>query len=174
MGDRVTVRVGPEYTDAIEEMENQGFAENDSEAHRELLDAGMSVYGFQDSAEYDGVLKEKHRNAIDDMVKKDLAEDGYDALSELLTAGMHAYGYRNGDYTETALKRLSAEFSKAFAWVGVGWLALTLLFPVQFRIGSVFAFSAALACSGMYVLLDRHEPKFTNRLRRLLGGGESA
>jgi hypothetical protein len=127
MADRTSVRLEPKQTNAIEDMESRGLADNKAEAHRELL-----------------------------------------------TAGMHAYGYRNGDYTETALKRLSAEFSKAFAWVGVGWLALTLLFPVQFRLGSVFAFSAALACSGMWVLLDRHEPKFTNGLKRVFGGGESA
>jgi hypothetical protein len=77
-------------------------------------------------------------------------------------------GYLNGN-GNTTLKWVSKEFSRAFGWIGVAWLALTLAYPVGFRLGAVFAFSAALACSGLYALLDTHEPHISRKLGKLLG-----
>lgn len=65
----------------------------------------------------------------------------------LLAAGMREFGYEAGQYHgESRLSWIAGEFARAFAWIGVAWLALTALFPVVWRMGAIFALLASLAC----------------------------
>lgn len=115
-------------------------------------------------------LEKEERDAIKDMDDRNVADNKSEAHRKLLRAGMSKYGYQNGQMTETALKRVSAEFGRAFFWLGVGWLALTLVAPVEYRLGAVFAFFAAAACSGLYVGLERHEPQVSEWISTLKPG----
>lgn len=124
-------------------------------------------------AESRGVRLEKsHREAIKDMVDaRGIADNGNEAIKQLLDAGMREYGYRNGaENGDTTLKRLTAEFARAFTWIGIAWLTLTMLLPVGFRLGAAFAFFAALGCFAVYVALDRREPRVSKWIMGAFGG----
>jgi len=46
MGDKYTVRLPTRHEEAVEDMQERNDADSDSEALRELLDAGMAQYGY--------------------------------------------------------------------------------------------------------------------------------
>lgn len=109
-----------------------------------------------------------HREALEDYADDGNADSPSEALRQTSQAELARQGYLNGN-GNTTLKWASKEFSRAFAWIGVAWLAFTFTAPVEYRLGAVFALSAALACSALYVLLDTHEPHISERLGKILG-----
>jgi hypothetical protein len=119
-------------------------------------------------------LEKQQRDGLEAVVEHGGADNESEAARRLINAGMAELGYGDGAPAESPLKQLSAEFGRAFAWVGVAWLAITLVAPVELRLGAVFAFAAALGCSVLYVVFDKHEPGISAALKRLFGGGESA
>lgn len=120
-------------------------------------------------------LEKQQRDAIDDVLDDGEADNESEAARTLINAGMAKLGYgTTNHHTDTPLKQLAAEFGRAFAWIGIGWLAFTFSAPVEWRLGAVFAFAAAFGCTGLYVVLEKHEPKVSNSLKRLIGRGEQA
>lgn len=115
-------------------------------------------------------LEKAHREAIKDMVDRGKVDNASEAHKQFLSEGMRQFGYEYGEYADTRLQAVAGEFARAFAWIGVGWLALTLLLPVGFRLGSVGAFSASLACVVIYRVLEQHEPNVSRRLSGLFRG----
>lgn len=115
----------------------------------------------------------EHESCIEDMVDRGIADSGSEAHRLLLNEGMRQYGYAAGECRDTRLKWLCREFARAFAWVGIAWLALTLFFPVGFRVGAIFAVWASLGCVVLLFVLDRHEPAVSQRIARICRG-ESA
>jgi len=109
-----------------------------------------------------------HREALEDYADDGHADSQSEALRQTSQAELARRGYLNGN-GNTKLKWLTKEFSRAFVWIGVAWLALTVAFPVEFRMGAVFALFAAVSCSGLYVVLDTHEPRVSEKLNGLLG-----
>lgn len=118
-------------------------------------------------------LEKEERDAIEHMEETNRADNLSEAHRKLLRAGMREYGYENGNMTETALKRFSAEFARAFVWIGLAWLGVTVVAPVEYRLGAVFALFAAVGSSGVYVALDRHEPRVSEWFSGLRGGGKA-
>jgi len=57
MADRKTVRLEKQHLDAIEDMDGSDVADNESEAHRMLLKAGMHEYGFRNGDYTDTTLR---------------------------------------------------------------------------------------------------------------------
>lgn len=112
-------------------------------------------------------------DALEEMQRCGDADNYSEALRRATKTGLQELGYQNGENADTTLKWLSGEFARAFAWIGIAWVGLTLLLPIRYRVGAVFAVFAAAGCSGLYVALDQHEPGVTNWMRGLLGG-ESA
>lgn len=119
-------------------------------------------------------------DVVDDLQDRGLADDTSDAIRRLAHAGMQDYGYQNGTHYQTpshqasGLQTAAGEFARAFAWVGIAWLALTLMFPIEIRLGAVFAFAAALGCSGLYVVLENHEDHVKTIVKRVFRRGDNA
>jgi hypothetical protein len=57
MAERKSVRLEKQQLDAIEDMVDRGIADNASEAHRELLNAGKREYGYKNGNFTDTALK---------------------------------------------------------------------------------------------------------------------
>jgi len=111
----------------------------------------------------------EHQDALEEYVNDGNADSVSEAVRQTSQAELARQGYLNGN-GNTTLKWVSKEFSRAFAWIGVAWLAFTFALPVQYRLGAIAALSAALACSGLYALLDTHEPHVSQKLVSLFGG----
>lgn len=118
-------------------------------------------------------LDKSQRETLRAMVEEGEVDNPSEAARRLIDAGA-AELRGDRDTGPGPMASVAAEFSRAFAWVGIGWLAVTLLFPVEIRLGAVFAFAAAVGCSGLYVVLERHEPRVRRALSGVFGGGESA
>jgi len=109
-----------------------------------------------------------HRQALEEYKDDGHADSPSEALRQTSQAELARQGYLNGN-GNTTLKWLTKEFSRAFVWIGVAWLALTSLAPIEYRMGAVFALFAAVGCSGLYVVLDNREPRISEKIGRLLG-----
>jgi len=57
MAEHKSVRLEKQQLDAIEDMDTQNIADNESEAHRMLLNAGMQEYGFTNGDYTDTTLR---------------------------------------------------------------------------------------------------------------------
>lgn len=102
--------------------------------------------------------------SFEQMQRDGRASSRSEAIRIASKRGLEELGYRAGRRQETTLKRIAAEVTRALAWIALAWLALTALFPVEYRIGALFAAFAALGSAGLYYLLDRHEPAVSRRL----------
>lgn len=87
-----------------------------------------------------------HREALQRMVDSGEADSASEALRQTSYADLARRGYLNGS---RGVERAAEEFGKAFGWVGVGWLAVTAIYPVEYRVGAVFALVASVACFGV-------------------------
>jgi hypothetical protein len=116
-------------------------------------------------------LDKNHRDAIEHLVDHGEADNPSDAAKQLIHDGATRRGIWNGPRTATAtgtgLKRIAAEFTRAFTWIGIALLALTIFYPIEYRLPAVFAFFAALGCSALYVAVDQYEDALDRALRRL-------
>jgi len=83
-------------------------------------------------------------DATDTLVQDGVYSDKSEAIRQLARAELSRQGVLGG--SRGSLSKVADEFAKAFAWIGVGWLALTVVYPVEYRLGAVFAFVAALGC----------------------------
>jgi len=86
-----------------------------------------------------------HREALDAMVDAGEADSKSEALRQTSQSDLARRGYLNGTH-KPRLSGIADEFAKAFAWIGIGWLGVTMLYPVGYRLGAVFAFLAAFGC----------------------------
>jgi len=112
-------------------------------------------------------LDRQHRDALTKAEQRGNADNRSDAAKSLIQAGAEKKGYWNGTATGRSVKRLAAEFGRAFAWVGIVILALTLFAPIEYRWPAVFAFFAAFGCSSLYVAVDQYEDRLDRALKRL-------
>ena len=112
-------------------------------------------------------LDKQHRDALTAAEQRENADSRSDAAKSLIQAGAEQKGYWNGTAVGRGLKRLAAEFGRAFAWVGIAILALTIFAPVEFRWPAVFAFFAAFGCSSMHLVVDQYEERLDRALRQL-------
>jgi len=112
-------------------------------------------------------LDRQHREALTAAERRENADNRSDAAKSLIQAGAERKGYWNGTAAGRGVKRLAAEFGRAFAWIGIAILALTVFAPVEFRWPAVFAFFAAFGCSALYVAADTYEERLDRALRRL-------
>lgn len=119
-------------------------------------------------------LDDEHVDGLEEMNEAGDADSISEAMRLTCADGLRNRGYYNGVQTDTTLRRVARECARALSWIGMAWLALTLLFPVEVRALSVGAFAAAIGCVGVDKALEAHEPAVTNRLRALLSGGETA
>lgn len=119
-------------------------------------------------------LDRQHRNALDRMEQTGPAENRSEAAKRLIEAGAERKGCWNGSTNGRGIKRLTAEFSRAFAWIGIAILALTLFAPVEFRWPAVFAFFAAFGCSGLYVAVDQYGERLFGQQRQAAADGGEA
>jgi hypothetical protein len=114
---------------------------------------------------------EKHQlEAISDMVDRGLADNESEAHRMLLNEGKRAYGYKNGGYSDTALKQACGKLARAFLLIGVVLIGVTYFYPITFRILAVGPILSGLFLLGVESLLESHEPKVSNRIKRLFGG----
>jgi hypothetical protein len=116
-------------------------------------------------------LDKNHRDAIDHLIDEGQADSPSDAAKQLIHDGATRRGIWNGHNPSTAagtgLKRLASEFTRAFTWIGIAFLALTIFYPIEYRLPAVFAFFAALGCSALYVAVEEYEDALDRALRRL-------
>jgi len=114
-------------------------------------------------------LDKNHRDVIEHLVDTGQADNHSDAGKQLIQAGARHRGIWNGPNTatRTGLKRLASEFARAFTWIGVAILALTIFYPIEYRLPAVFAFFAALGCSALYVAVEEYEDALDRALRQL-------
>jgi hypothetical protein len=114
-------------------------------------------------------LDKDHRDAIQHLVDDGQADNPSDAAKQLIRDGADRRGIWNGpnSVTRTGLKRLASEFTRAFTWIGVAILAVTIFYPVEYRLPAVFAFFAALGCSALYVAVEEYEDALDRALRQL-------
>jgi len=117
------------------------------------------------------VRLDKHQeDAIGDMTDRGVADNDTEALKQFLNAGMAEYGYEHGHRRSNPLATIAAEFARAFAWIGVGWLALTWLLPIEFRVGAIFALLASLGSLGVKHIAEEYDIG----VDKTLVGGEKA
>lgn len=103
-------------------------------------------------------LEKQHEDAIEDLDNRGVADNESEAHRMLLAAGMREFGYEAGGYQAASpLSWVAGEFARAFAWIGVAWLALTALFPVVWRMGAVFALLASLGCVVVRHVVDEYD-----------------
>lgn len=121
------------------------------------------------SAKFD----KRQRKALAEIQEDDHADNTSDAIRTAVDAGLAELGYINGEHEETRLEWLVGELARVFAYLGLGWLAATLYFPVGFRLYAVGWFVVALACMALQSILDSHEPGISHRLAQLTPGGDS-
>jgi len=57
MAERKSTRLERHQLDAIEDMAERGVADNESEAHRMFLNAGMAEFGYKNGGHTDTLLK---------------------------------------------------------------------------------------------------------------------
>jgi len=57
MAERKSVRLEKQQLDTISDMDDRDLADNESEAHRMLLNAGMRAYGYQNGEYSETALK---------------------------------------------------------------------------------------------------------------------
>jgi hypothetical protein len=114
-------------------------------------------------------LDKNHRDAIQHLVDDGQADTPSDAAKQLIHDGATRRGIWNGPRTATGagLQRIAAEFARAFTWIGVAILALTIFYPIEYRLPAVFAFFAALGCSALYVAVEEYEDALDRALRQL-------
>lgn len=108
-------------------------------------------------------------HAIEDMVERGYADNESEAHRMLVNAGMQEYGYRNGEHRDTALKAVVHRVSWLFMTAGLVGMAFTVAYPVPARLPSFAVVGAGVFLFGVYHVLEEHEPKVSNQLRRLVG-----
>lgn len=115
---------------------------------------------------------ERHQlEQIDKMVKDGVADNDSEAVRTALDAGLAELGYLSGNGSaRTRLRWAVRELARLFTYLGLGWLAATLLFPVEFRLYAVGWFVVALAFLGADRVLADVEPWVSRRLIGLVGG----
>jgi len=86
-----------------------------------------------------------HEDGLEAMIDDGQADSMSEALRQTSRAELARQGYLNGTH-KPRLSGIADEFAKAFAWIGIGWLGVTMVYPVGYRLGAVFAFLAAFGC----------------------------
>lgn len=120
-------------------------------------------------------LDNQEIEAIEDMIESGVADNQAEALRQVAHTGFVELGYINGERREeTALQKLTHESARALAYVGIGWLIVTWLLPVTFRLPAALVLVVAVGLLAFERVLEEYEPGVSRRLFGWYGGGESA
>lgn len=106
-----------------------------------------------------------HRDALEGMIDRDEADSMAEAMRQTSQAELARRGYLNGNGDKPWLMR---EIGKLSAYLGVGWLAFTLFYPVTLRVWVVVFFAIAAV---MYAAAEASE---RGVLPSILGSSEAA
>ncbi len=121
------------------------------------------------SAKFD----KRQRDGLAEIQEDGLADNTSDAIRTAVDAGLSELGYTNGSHDQTRLEWLAGELARVFAYLGLGWLAATLYFPVGFRLYAVGWFVVSLACMALQNALESHEPGISQWLGTFTPGDSS-
>lgn len=80
----------------------------------------------------------------------------------------------HGNHTNTALRRTLRRFADSSALLGIFWIGLTFLYPLQYRAFAIPIFLVALSLYLTDRALEHYEPAISRRLAGLFHRGETA
>lgn len=112
-------------------------------------------------------LEKKQLDAISEMAEDGVADNESEALRNALDVGLHEYGYLNGGTQDTLLRQLTRRVGDAFGLLGILWLGVTFVYPIELRAFAIPIFLVALGLYGLDRLLAGFEPGVSKRLSNL-------
>lgn len=119
-------------------------------------------------------LEKRQIQAAKRMEEANEADNQSEAIRQLINTGMAENGYGNGEPpTNTTLQKLTRESARALAYVGIGWLVVTWLMPVAFRLPAAAVLMASVGLFGFERVLEEYEPGVSQRLRGVFAEGKA-
>jgi len=115
-------------------------------------------------------LDEKHIECFESMQEEGKADSYSEAVRQASTIGLREMGYINGESKHTALKTTVSKIGWVFTIAGLVGLAMTVAYPVPARVPSFAVLTFGVVMFPVHSALEKHEPKVSKRLKRLLGG----
>lgn len=117
-------------------------------------------------------LENRQIQAAGRMEEAGEADNQSEAIRQFINSGMAEEGYGNGEPpTDTKLQKLTRESARALAYVGIAWLVVAWMFPVEFRIPAAGVLFSAVALAGFERVLEEYEPSVSRRLQGVIARG---
>lgn len=102
-------------------------------------------------------LTRPQADAIEDMVDSDVADSDSEAFRVVFDRGLAEMGYRSGEneavpdggQSVSGIQLAARRLRDAFALLGIMWVGLTFVLPLELRALAAGPFAASLACVGV-------------------------
>jgi hypothetical protein len=97
-------------------------------------------------------LSRRQQDSIEAMTESGEADNQSEALRTAIDVGLHELGYRGGkpvDNSPAGLQMAARRFRDAFALLGVMWVGLSFVMPLELRALAIVPFASSLACVGI-------------------------
>lgn len=82
-------------------------------------------------------------------------------------------GRGGGVTAETTLKRFVSRSADSLGMLGVIWVGMTFVYPLEFRAFAIPIFMVALSLHVVDRILAAHEPEVTRRITTVFGGEQA-